>query len=218
MAGAKIERWQSVKRFTQLLITPVLLLVLAAQSGAKDTTPETVCGAEYHVFSPEPVRFHARETITLKELLDADIVAEGVVLSKRTYGPDGVQNDIEFRIEKLLRCCFLQSPERPPVPYRILVSGDVIAIHVDGGYAPGRDQTCLRDMLDEGAGVEVGGSYLVTGLTKEADTEYYRSNLEASWFRITAEGKIISTTIALINNKALAGQTISDLEKLAEAR
>jgi len=73
-------------------------------------------------------------------------------------------------------------------------------------------------MLDEGARVEVGGSYLVTGLTKEADTEYYRSNLEASWFRITAEGKIISTTIALINSKALAGQTISDLEKLAEAR
>jgi len=128
VAGVKIERWQSVKRFTQLLITPVLLLVLAAQSGAKDTTPEAVCGPEYHVFSPEPVRFHARETITLKELLDADIVAEGVVLSKRTYGPDGVQNDIEFRIEKLLRCCFLQSPERPPVPYRILVSGDVIAI------------------------------------------------------------------------------------------
>ena len=153
----------------------------------------------------------------MKQLLDGDVVAEGVVLSKRTYSP-GVQNEVRFRISKLLRCCYLNLPGGVYMTYPHLAKGDVITIHVDGGYALGQGDVCNRDELNEGARVEVGKHYLAARLTKEAETAAYRSDPEGTWFRIAADGSLTPTWMAFARSKSLTGETITSPEKLAKER
>jgi hypothetical protein len=192
--------------------------LVAGQFTQTDLTPEAACGQQFHVFGPPmPPHTEGGQIITREVLLSGDVVAEGLVVSKRTDGP-GVQNDVRFHIDKLLRCCYLKLPGRVYTTYPHLVNGDIITIHVDGGYSAGQGDECNRDDLNEGARIVVGKRYLAARLTKEAETEAYRSAPEGTWFRIAADGSLIPTWMAFVRSKSLTGETITSLEKLAKER
>lgn len=170
-------------------------------------TPEEACGPDYHEFSPPaPSPSHIPRT-TLESLASSETLIEGTVVSKKTYAGFGVENDIQFRVTK-------------PLKGAGITKGDVLTIHVNGGYA-GDDRggyVCRRDDQSDGMRVEVGRTYLVA-LDWDPEKGHYRAIGVASWFLIGKNGDLIALTPALIHNKTLAGKKISDLERsVAETR
>jgi hypothetical protein len=179
----------------------ILVGLMAMQSSAA-LTPEAACGPAYHVYSPEPHSSHPVTTITLDGVFSNQVIVEGVVTSKRAYSPgSGVNNDVTFKVTKILKGSVLP------------VDG-TISIHVPGGYAASGD-TCWRDTVNDGGRVEVGTAYLVL-LTKEAETSFYRSEGQASWFRISADGSVIPVTPALAKSRALSDKKLIDFEEHAK--
>src|ERR1700685_675190 len=173
-----------------------LLAMQTSSSASAEITPEAACGPDYHEFPPPaPVSPHAPKRIFVENILSNEVVVEGTVESKRTYAGSGVQNDVQFRVTKVLKG-------------KGVADGDVITVHVRGGYAPDdRDgeHICRQDTQSDGIRVEVGRSYLLP-LTKEAGTPDYRAEDLAGWFRIANNGDLVPLTPALVMNKALAGK------------
>ncbi len=183
-----------------------VLAILAFQTSSREElTPEAACGPDYHEFSPPlPPASHSPRTSSLERILSSEIVVEGTAISKKTYAGHGVENDIQFRVDKVLRGT------------GGLTKGDLITVHVHGGFA-GDDReghVCLQDTRDDGLRVEVERSYLLP-LTEESGTGAYRAEDLAGWFLIAHNGNLVPLTPALVLNKALAGKTIGDAEKLA---
>lgn len=188
------------------MLPSILAFAMFAVQSSSGTgiTPELACGPEYHEFSPPlPQPSHRIETTSIKEILSNDVAVEGVVVSRRRYFRAGVENDVKLRVRKLLKGSGL-------------AEGDVITVHINGGYAPNADDNvCERDNIADGMRIEVGTSYLVS-LTKEAETDNYRSDPQGGWFRISSNGDLIPLTPSLVRNKAVAGKRIADVEAVAK--
>jgi hypothetical protein len=180
--------------------------MLAMQPSSGAITPESACGPTYHEFNFSPLHLHTSDTTSMKDILSTGVAVEGTVISKRTYHHGGVTNDVKVRVTKPL--------EGPG-----LGVGDVITVHVDGGYAPDVEHNiCARDTISDGIRIEVGGSYLIS-LVKEAERSEYRTDPIGSWFRIANNGDVIPLTPNLVNGRSLAGKKIADFEAAArEAR
>src|SRR5579884_2058551 len=134
---------------TRTVFVAVSLISLAS---AADITPEAACGPAFHEFTPPvPEPSHARQTISIDEILSAGAVVEGIVEWKRPWAASGVENEIGLRVTKVLRGAGI---------------GALISIHVGGGYAGGYNNegkpVCIDNDLFDGGRIRIGSSYLVT--------------------------------------------------------
>ena len=173
------------------------------QPSSAGITPELACGPSYHEFGFNPLHLHTSDTTSIKDVLSTGVAVEGTVISKRTYYHGNVTNDVRVQVTKML-----EGPR--------LGVGDVITVHVDGGYAPDiKHNLCVHDTVSDGIRVEVGRSYLIS-LVKEAETSAYRTDPVANWFRIANNGDVIPLTPNLASGRSLAAKKIADFEAAAK--
>lgn len=181
----------------------VIALLVFQASAHTELSPEEACGSVYHEFSPPLPSPTHKLRVSLESIARSGTLVEGTVLSKKTFAGHGVENDIQFRIKKVLKGTGLEK-------------GDVITVHTFGGFAgDNRDgaYVCLRDDQSDGMRLEVGKPYLVS-LTENPETGAYRADSVGAWFLIGNNGDLVPLTPDLIHGKDLTGKKVGDLEGL----